>query len=81
MLLVTLRLKIEELEGTLDTTRKQRTEAQDNRDMLLDEVTNAFRVRVSYGVVSSYNLRCSASPNRLRQRWEAAGRGPGQPRV
>jgi len=38
MLLVTLRLKIEELEGTLDTTRKQRTEAQDNRDMLLDEV-------------------------------------------
>lgn len=27
MLVVTLRLKIEELEGTLDATRKQRTKA------------------------------------------------------
>ena len=44
MLLMSLRLRIEELEGTLEATRTQRTEAQDNRDMLLEEVARAVTV-------------------------------------
>ena len=43
MLLMSLRLRIEELEGTLEATRTQRTEAQDNRDMLLEEVAPYIR--------------------------------------